>query len=58
METKEFKDVYTWQFPDPNGKFSFYGQKDQFIYFARENPDMHFQDLGFFSLQTQKNCFV
>lgn len=35
IETKAFNDVYTWKLPDPNGKFTFYDQKDNFIYFGR-----------------------
>lgn len=58
IDTKSFQSVYKWQLPDQNGKFTFYDHKDENFYYARENPDMHLQDLGFFNLKSQKNCFV
>ena len=58
IDRKSFQSVYKWQLPDPNGKFTFYDRKDENFYFARENPHMHLQDLGFFNLKSQKNCII
>ena len=58
LDTKSFNSVFKWQFPDQNGKFTFYDHKDENFYYARENPQFHLQDLGFFSLKSQKNCII
>ncbi|MCB0369854.1 MAG: hypothetical protein KDD45_10560 [Bdellovibrionales bacterium] len=57
-QTQELKDVFNWQLPDPNLKYTFYNQKDQYIYFSRENSEMHYQDIGFYDLQNLKLFIV
>ena len=58
VETKQFGDVYSYSLPDPNGKYSFYDQKNEYVYFAKENTEMLYQDIGFYSMKTQKTYYL
>ena len=54
-ETRTLNDMYKWQLPDPECKYSFYDHKNEYIYYGRDNLQGMYQDIGFYNLQTQKN---
>jgi hypothetical protein len=58
MQSRQLTDVFQWALPDPNGKFTYYDQKDDCIFYARQNPDLPYQDLGYYNLTTLKQAAV
>lgn len=54
LETKQLTDMYKWQLPDPESKYTFYDHKNEYIYFGRDNLQGMYQDIGFYNLQAQK----
>lgn len=57
-ETKAFAEIYKWKLPVENGKYVFYDQKGDYVYYSIQNATTTYMDIGCFQLSTLKNAYI
>jgi hypothetical protein len=57
-EKKILEEVFKYTFPDPQGTYNFYDQKNYHIFFSKDNYDTSYDDMGIYNILEAKTYYV